>query len=148
MKLLYALLVFLFLPFQDGEKPPAPNVVLHIEGLRNSDGQIAIGIFKNDYNFQNELPDQGFLFDKSEGKDGNLTVELYLPPNETYGIAYLDDENDDRVMNYNFIGLPKEGFGMGGYYPGGLFKPSFDDFKFFLPEEEVLKMNSEVRYIL
>lgn len=148
MNLLYALLAFLLLPLQNGEKSPTPNVVLHIEGLRNNDGQIAIGIFKNDYNFQNELPDLGFLFDKSDGIDGKLSVEFYLPPGENYGIAYLDDENDDRVMNYNFIGLPKEGFGMGGYYPSGLFKPSFDDFKFFLPEEEVLKMKSEVRYIL
>lgn len=123
-------------------------MILNIEGMRNIKGQIAIGIFKNDYNFQNELPDDGFLFEKSDAQDGKMTVQFYLPPGETYGIAFLDDESGDRVMNYNFFGLPKEGFGLGGYYHRGLMKPSFDDFKFYLPENEVLEMNSPVRYIL
>jgi len=127
---------------------PPPNVIMTIEGLRNDKGQIAMGIFKNDYNFQNELPDDGFLFDKSKTVDGKLTVQFYLPPDETYGIAFIDDEDNDRVMKYNFFGIPKEGFGMGGYYHRGLFKPSFEDFKFFLPAKEVLEMPSEVRYIL
>lgn len=146
--LLINLPVLPFVQSAEAAHNPPPNVIMNIEGLRNTKGQIAIGVFKNDYNFQNELPDDGFLFDKADAENGKLSVQFYLPPDETYGIAYLDDENDDRVMNYNFIGLPKEGFGMGGYYHRGVFKPSFDDFKFFLPAKEVLEMPSEVRYIL
>jgi len=148
---LFVLIALSFFPSAESDLEahgPPPNVIINIDGLRNDKGQIAIGIFKNDYNFQNELPDDGFLFDKADMVDGKMTIQFYLPPGETYGVAYLDDENDDRVMNYNWLGLPKEGFGMGGHYPGGLFKPSFEDFSFFLPAKKVLEMPSEVRYIL
>ncbi|MDD4150792.1 MAG: DUF2141 domain-containing protein, partial [Bacteroidales bacterium] len=62
-----------------------------------------------------------------------------------YGIALLDDENNDKQMNYSFF-IPTEGFGFSNYYATGLSKPSFDKFCFdFGKKDKTIVI--KVRYI-
>jgi uncharacterized protein (DUF2141 family) len=51
------------------------------------------------------------------------------------------------LMEYNFIGIPKEGFGFSDYYHSGLTKPKFDAFKFTLEKEKKKKITIKVRYM-
>ncbi len=69
---------------------------------------------------------------------GEMTIALSLKPGE-YGIILLDDENDTEVMEYNVLGLPKEGFGFAGYYHRGIRRPEFDDFKFTVGSERIIR---------
>ena len=47
----------------------------------------------------------------------------------------LDDENNDTEMEYNWVGIPQEGFGFSDYYHTGLSRPVLADFDFVLGEE-------------
>ena len=51
-------------------------------------------------------------------------------------------------MEYNFLGMPKEGFGFSDYYHTGLSKPSFDKFNFVLARGQSKYVKIKVRYIL
>jgi uncharacterized protein (DUF2141 family) len=129
-----------------GKSLSAQEVEVTITGLKTSKGQIVIGIFKDDPTFQKE---DAFLvrkFAKKDIKNGEMKIEFEMEPG-LYGLTLLDDENNSGLMEYNFIGIPKEGFGFSDYYLSGLKKPKFDAFKFTLEKDQKKRITVKVRYI-
>ena len=61
---------------------------------------------------------------------GALIVSYAVKPG-TYGIAILDDENNNQKMDYGLL-LPKEGFGFSDYYHTGMSQPDFRKFSFVM----------------
>jgi uncharacterized protein (DUF2141 family) len=123
----------------------AQEVEVTITGLKNSKGQIVIGVFKDDATFQKENAFLSKSFKKEEIIEGKMKVTFILEPG-VWGLSLLDDENMSGLMEYNFIGIPKEGFGFSDYYHSGLTKPKFDAFRFTL-EKEKKKITIKVRYM-
>jgi uncharacterized protein (DUF2141 family) len=140
-------LLFVFVPFVfQSFNSKDHNIELVVLDSRSTKGQIAIGIYKDDYGFQNSKSFLNKRFPKTEMKNGKLTVKFSLEPG-IYGIALLDDESMDAKMDYNFIGIPKEGFGFSNYYHTGLTKPHFDKFKFEVKPNSQKKIEIKVRYL-
>jgi uncharacterized protein (DUF2141 family) len=123
----------------------AQEVEVTITGLKNSKGQIVIGVFKDNATFQKENAFLSKSFRKENITDGKMKVTFSLEPG-VWGLSLLDDENMSGLMEYNFLGIPKEGFGFSDYYHSGLTKPKFDAFKFNL-EKEKKKITITVRYM-
>ena len=144
MKLLGSFLISFLFFFSTPET--TQTVELTITGIRSSEGKLRIGIFKNEESFQKETAAQYFEFEKTDLKNGALKVQLKLETG-TLGLSLLDDENNDSEMNYNFIGMPKEGFGFSDYYHKGFTRPHFDDFDFDLTEHGKA-VEIKVRYVL
>lgn len=136
-----------FLLILSGAAADAQNVEVTITGIRNSDGQMAIGVFRDNESFRKEKAYLELAFAKKEISNGGMKIRFTLPPG-TYGIALLDDENSDDLMEYNFLGMPKEGFGFSDYYHTGLTLPKFDAFKFDVAEGQKKSINIRIRYIL
>ena len=117
---------------QSGQKIP---INIEINNLRNSNGSIIVSIFKDQKGFDNEIP----YVKKSVAKSSNMKNGVFRTqfslPTDSYGIAIVDDEYDSGEMNYNFIGMPKEGFGFSNFYLTVLTKPKFSDFSFNLSEQ-------------
>jgi uncharacterized protein (DUF2141 family) len=61
---------------------------------------------------------------------GNLTVMVKHIRNSTYAAAAFHDENSDKKVNSNFIGIPKEGIGVSNNVKGRFGPLKFDDAKF------------------
>jgi uncharacterized protein (DUF2141 family) len=125
----------------------AQNVEVTITGIRNTEGQMGIGVFRDNESFKKEQAYRELQFEKKDISNGVMKVQFTLPPG-TYGIALVDDENSDDVMEYNFLGVPKEGFGFSDYYHTGMKKPKFDSFKFTLDKGQKKSINIRIRYIL
>lgn len=122
------------------------TITMEIDNLRNNKGQIIVAIFEDYATFQEETPKYDKVFSKKSTKDGKLTIRFSLPPG-TYAITLVDDENKNKEMDYNFIGLPKEGFGFSDYYHSGMSKPKFHQFKFTVRKGEQKTVQSTIRYI-
>ena len=77
-------------------------------------------------------------FGKELVENGSLTVSISIPEG-LYGIALLDDENSDDLMDYNWLGMPREGFGFSDFYLKGLRRPVFSDFDFIMtgPKKDI-----------
>jgi uncharacterized protein (DUF2141 family) len=75
-----------------------------------------------------------------------MRVHFSLEPG-TYGLALLDDENSSELMEYKFLGIPKEGFGFSDYYHKGLKKPKFDSFKFTIDKGQKKSITIRIRYM-
>ncbi len=124
----------------------AQNVEVTITGIRSEKGQIAIGVFKDDETFQDEDAFLDKQFVKNNITDGRMTVKFSLEPG-IYGLSLLDDENSNGKMEYNFLHIPKEGFGFSDYYHTGITKPRFDAFKFNLEKDQTKRITIRVRYM-
>jgi uncharacterized protein (DUF2141 family) len=98
-----------------------------VDGLRNSTGVVGAVIFaspdgwpentdKSLHHWPTEIP---------AGKREATAIWENLPPGN-YGVAVIHDENRNRKLDRNFIGIPKEGFGFANNPPVGLSAPAYD----------------------
>jgi uncharacterized protein (DUF2141 family) len=124
----------------------AQNVEVIIKGIRSEKGSIGIGVFKDDPTFKKEEPFMNKVFVKSGISNREMKVQFSLEPG-IYGFALLDDENSNGLMEYNFLGIPKEGFGFSEYYHKGLTKPKFDSFKFKIEPNQKRTITVRIRYM-
>lgn len=123
----------------------AQNVEVMIKGIKSEKGQIVIGVFKDQKTFHTEKAFLSKSFPKSGIENGEMKIQLTLEPG-TYGLTLLDDENMNSLMEYNFLGIPREGFGFSDYWHTGITKPKFEDFSFTLNAGEKRSVTIKIRY--
>ena len=116
----------------------AQTLNIKIENIRNPRGRIYLGFFKDEASFQEEKPFLEKRLSKDSVENGSLSVSISIPEG-LYGIALLDDENSNDQMEYNWLGIPREGFGFSDFYLRGFRRPVFSDFDFI--------MTASTRYI-
>ncbi len=141
MKGLGLSLIFIMLGLNLG----AQELSVNIKGLRNDVGVVRLAFFTDNESFQKEMPLISKTVSKNNIHHNNLKVVLTGIPPGKYGIALLDDENEDGEMAYNFFGIPKEGFGFSNHYHRGFSKPDFETFSFNFYDDKTIEIR--VRYI-
>lgn len=124
----------------------AQNIEVLFTGIRSNKGQIVLKVYPNDKSYEDDQAFRTMHFKKDELAGGEITAKFNLEPG-IYGFALLDDENNNKKMNYGFFGMPEEGFGFSNYYLTGLFKPKFEAFKFELRKNQHLKIIMKVKYL-
>ena len=143
---------FLLIPFGiaisiNSKKTSIPILIsVTIKDIKTSNGQILMGIYKDDVSFDKEIPYKKVQAFKTKIANGTLVVEVKLEPGK-YGISLMDDENFNGKMDYNFIGIPKEGFGFSNYYHTGLTKPKLKSFSFEVIENKNTKVEVKMKYM-
>jgi len=139
MNKLSVLITILFLSF--GFTIPTNNTNL-VEGtievivnnIRSAEGQVIVSLYTPDDDFPNG-PSQSFFVEKSDILNGTLSHTFTVSANAQYAVVLLDDENRNNDMDYNFLGLPKEGYGFSNdAKPRGLSSPRFEDASFEVGE--------------
>jgi len=123
----------------------AQELKVNITGLRNDVGVIRLAFFIDSESFKNETPEISKTISKKNINNNNLTVVLTDIPPGRYGVALLDDENKNDEMDYNLLGIPKEGFGFSNYVHSGIRKPDLESFSFDFYEDKTIEIR--VRYI-
>jgi uncharacterized protein (DUF2141 family) len=106
--------------------------VIHI---RNANGQIGFFLFNSGNGFPGHLEKAiASAFIKT-----NIASTEYTFSNVemgTYAMCVFHDENSDKKINSNFLGMPKEGIGVSNNAKGHFGPPKFDDAKFILNKPE------------
>ena len=105
------------------------TLFVHVSGVRNASGNIRLGFYTSSENFDKDKPTFIKFIEKATMVKGTLSASFTGIKPGIYGIAILDDENNNGQMDYGLI-LPKEGFGFSDYYHTGLSKPKFQQFYF------------------
>jgi uncharacterized protein (DUF2141 family) len=117
-----------------------------IKDIKTPSGQILMGIYKDDVSFDKEIPYKKVQAFKTKISNGTLQIEVKLETGK-YGISLMDDENFNGKMDYNFLGIPKEGFGFSNYYHTGLTKPKLNSFAFEVLENKNTKVEVKMKYM-
>jgi uncharacterized protein (DUF2141 family) len=130
------------------ETPKASLVEIEItiKNIKTTNGKLMLGVFKDHPSFEKEQPFKSVQANKSSAANGVLKVKTQLEPG-IYGLSLLDDENGNSKMDYNFVGIPKEGFGFSNYYHTAFSKPKFQSFQFEVKENSAPKIEMVVRYM-
>ena len=138
------LFVSVFLAFSQFANSQTINIT--IKNVRSANGKFQVSIFASAEEFKADKPSHVQFFDKSNYKDKTCVISLKYKAG-TYGISINDDENDNGKMDWNFLGMPKEGFGLSNYQIKGLSRPTFSDFSFPLKENENKAVTVVMKYL-
>ena len=140
----YMVSLLILLAFSQFAHSQTMNIT--IKNIRSINGKISVSVFANEEEFKANKPSYTQVFDKTNVKDKTCTVEMEYKSG-TYGLSVYDDENNNGKMDYNFLGIPKEGFGLSNYQVKGLSRPAFKDFSFQLKANENKNVTVELKYL-
>lgn len=124
---------------------PAQTLTVNVNGIRTSQGSLRISVFMNQEGFKKEKAMLTKTVKKTGMTNGKISLALTDLKPGVYGVALLDDENNNQEMDYGLV-LPKEGFGFSDYYHTGMSRPVFDDFDFTLGRE-AKTVTIRIRYL-
>lgn len=115
----------------------AGTVVLSLEGVDlKKGGQLSAGIFRSE-----NFPKVGKQLIGTEVQVSSIVMRIVLrnvPPG-AYGAAVFQDVDENKDLETNFVGMPKEPIGFSNDARIKLGPPAFDDAKFIVkPGSEVI----------
>ena len=112
------------------------KVLLTIQNIRSSDGLLTVELY--DDNPDTFIKKAGRIHRlRVEALEGEAEVCLLAPGPGTYAIVLYHDENGNKKFDKNFLGIPKEGFGVSNN-PGFSFSaPKHSEAAFSLDGEPV-----------
>ncbi len=120
------------------------QIEITVTNIRNNKGMMQIQLYTNQESFEAEKPKKTYRFSKKFVSDGILKCAITVKSKGRYGLALLDDENNNKEMDYGWL-MPTEGFGFSDYYHTGWSRPTFSDFDFQLSSDKSVTI--KVRYL-
>lgn len=119
------------------------TITVVIEGIKNIDGNILIRLYSNKSDFG--IYDIVFLGVATTPLINKITYNFKDIPEGTYAIATWHDDNDNKKIVKNFLGIPieKYGFSLNQYSKFGL--PNFDDVSFEIGKGENIKLSIQLK---
>lgn len=122
------------------------KVIVSVEGVRHNKGTVYVALQNNAEVFKRR--DKYYMMIPIN-LDKNVTSCTFenIDPG-TYAVSLFHDENNDGKPNFNFIGLPKEGFGFSNNAMGVMKEPSFKAASFTVTTDKTAIQKIKLRYIL
>lgn len=112
MRYLLALGMVVFSVSMLGAAPASRDATLNVEvtGLRSREGHLRLGVFKAAEGFPEERT-KAVLWRTLPANSKATNFRVDLPPGR-YAVVILHDENGNKKMDRNLLGVPKEGYGV------------------------------------
>jgi uncharacterized protein (DUF2141 family) len=102
--------------------PQKKNLQVEISGIDSEKGIILISLYKTETSFKNFRPN---TYTTLKAKQGAMQYTFANLDQSIYAIGILHDLNGNLLMDKNFFGLPKEGFGFSKDAIGNFGPPTF-----------------------
>ncbi|MBR9845925.1 MAG: DUF2141 domain-containing protein [Algicola sp.] len=128
MNTLTKILVVLFLSHSvmNAQDLNGQEITVVIENLNSDKGHVYISL----YNTETSFLDKGFKSTMSRIENNSCTITFENIPNGIYAISFFHDENENKKMDSNFLGIPKEDYGCSNNARGFMGPPKWEDAKF------------------
>jgi uncharacterized protein (DUF2141 family) len=117
------------------------TITVKITNFKSSKGKCNVTLFNTANGFPAKA-EQAFQNKTTTIIDNAVVLKFENIPNGTYAIAVMHDENDNKKMDTNFLGIPKEGYGISNNKYPIMSAPFFDDAKFVVSDDKyiIIKM--------
>ncbi|RLA75165.1 MAG: DUF2141 domain-containing protein [Epsilonproteobacteria bacterium] len=113
----------------------ASSIEVNVKNIVNKKGKISIGLYdKNDENFAKR--DKNFKGIDMSIDSKTLTYIFENIPDGTYAVAVFHDENQNKILDKNFFGIPKEAYGFSNNIRPMFRGANFDESKFVLKNKK------------
>lgn len=141
----HSIIFLIFILSGLGNMPKAQSLDVHICNIRNRKGQLCLAIFADEAHFKEEKTCWAMHCSKKDIVNGEFHIQIPYQSG-IWGFSVLDDENGNGKMEYNLIGLPREGFGFSNYIHKGIHRPVFNDFSFVINKNEKKVITVQLKY--
>jgi len=122
------------------------SLTIEINGLKNSKGAVLISLYDNKEAFPKDAA-RAVHNEKVTISNGKAKVTITNLNPGTYAVALLHDENNNLKMDFNIVGMPKEGYGFSNDAQGTFGPPSFEKASFkVLPQKKNISL--KMKYFL
>ena len=135
------LLVSVALPEKASE---SHTLTLAVEGVRNSKGVIGVLVFNSRRGWP-ENTEAAFRRIAVRAQQGLSSVAISNLPEGDYAVVVLHDENENMKLDRNWLGIPKEQWGMSNNPPVFMSIPSFDAARFRLRSDLRMRIRLRIR---
>jgi len=115
------------------------KIYLEVDGIDEVVGELSIGLYKNQETFLKKGKGVEGVHLKVEDTTVSYVFENLLPDN--YAIAIYHDENANRKLDRNILGIPSEDYVFSNYAKGFLGPPKFKDAMFALKDSIKIELN-------
>ena len=112
------------------------DLTVNISGLSSDKGTLMVGVYNQKETFLNTTFKGEIV--KIENKK-SVAIFKDLPKGE-YAVSFIHDENNNKKMDTNFMGIPKEDYGCSNNATGFMGPPKYEDAKFMLTENKSINI--------
>ena len=110
------------------------SLTVNVAGLGSDNGTLLIGI----YNTKESFLKKPLKSDIIKIMDKKAIVTFKNIPKGEYAVSFVHDKNDNKKMDTNFFGIPKEDYGCSNNATGFMGPPKYEDAKFQLTENKTI----------
>ncbi|WP_246284994.1 DUF2141 domain-containing protein [Winogradskyella wichelsiae] len=93
------------------------------------------------YNIETNFLKKPYKNSISSIENNSSTVVFNNIPQGTYAISVFHDENDNGIMDTNFMHIPKEAYGCSNDAKGFMGPPKWEDAKFQIKENKTVNIS-------
>ena len=120
---------------QVGERRSTLTLIVHVDGFENAAGAAGIAVWDAARGFPDEI-DHAVATTYATIQDGVAMARFDQLEPGTYAITVYHDRNDNRRFDKNWLGLPREAWGVSNNVRPRLRAPRFDEAKLELEADE------------
>jgi uncharacterized protein (DUF2141 family) len=116
------------------------KIKVMVTNIKNIQGQMGFSLYRSSEGFPHPEKASLTIFVEITGTSCEYTFTNIEAG--TYAISVFHDENSDKELNSNFLGIPREGVGVSNNAKGHFGPPKFDAAKFdFTPPEKLIAIS-------
>jgi uncharacterized protein (DUF2141 family) len=102
----------------------AADLTVNVDAIRNDHGRVYVTLFNGAATWLDDK--HTTLDDNVPAQPGRVAVTFHNVPPGRYAVVVFHDENGNKVMDYDLLGLPTEGFAFSNQARPFLSAPSFE----------------------
>jgi uncharacterized protein (DUF2141 family) len=102
---------------------PKSTITVRVNGLRNDKGLVFVALFDSERTFDAK---KALMGGQTRPSNGSAVVVLENVVPGRYAVSFIHDENENKKLDTNFLGIPTEGFGFSRDAMGTFGPPGFD----------------------
>tara|TARA_B110000090_G_C13084671_1_gene332402 strand:+ start:132 stop:554 length:423 start_codon:yes stop_codon:yes gene_type:complete len=119
------------------QKKETFTLTINIFGLESNKGVLMVGIYNN----KNDFLKNQYKSEIVKIKDKKAIVIFKNLADGEYAVSFIHDENNNKKMDTNFFGIPKEDYGCSNNAKGFMGPPKYDDARILLTEDKTIQIN-------
>lgn len=113
------------------------TVTINFDGMESDKGKLFVAVYNNEKDFLKKIL-KGTVV---EVKDQKAMVVLKDISAGTYAISAFHDENENKKLDTNFLGIPKEPIGVSNNATGFMGPPKYKNAKFKVNKDLTMSIN-------
>ena len=121
------------------------QVTVDIVGLHSADGRVLVAMYCGEAGFPGDIK-KACANKVANAQKGRLRVVFDAIPAGEFAVSMFHDENANRNLDRNFLGIPKEGWGTSRDAKASFGPPAYSDARLSLAAGEKKQVVVHVHY--